>query len=216
MNPLDYVFSTDVALAYAALLIGVVAEPLLEYRLTRVEAGGAVLEFAWTHVFGPLFRAALIAMFVFIAYPAVIGVRSAPPLSRLVADTGFGMTALMNVLFVLSIVAPLVVRPLRRPGLVVPLQGFVATAVVFSWFTAYLGATSAGWWPGTLAAIAMLVMTVIAHRLAAETGLVLGQAMDRRFHTDGFERIVPHVTEILSQTPVILYYGLTLGRQIAV
>ena len=132
-------------MAYGVLLAGVIVEPFIEYRITRLHAGGAVLEAAWRHVFGPLMRAALIAAFVLIAYPALIGVRSAPPLAILLEDSSIGITGLLNMLFVLSVVLPIVVRPLRRPGLIVPIQGLVATAVVFSWFTAYLGADRETW-----------------------------------------------------------------------
>lgn len=216
MNPLDSLLTVDVLLAYLLLIAGGVTEPWLEYRLTRIKTGGVLLESGWQRIFGPLLRAALMAWFVLLAYPALFGVRVAPTLGTLLDEGVMRMSGMLNVLFMLSLILPALVPLLRRPGLMVPVQGLVATAIVFSWFTTWLGATSASWWPGSVAAAAIVLMVILAHRLAVESGEVLGRWIDHRFAVSGFVRIMPGVTELVFQTPAVLYYGLVIGRQLAV
>ncbi|MGR8918087.1 MAG: hypothetical protein ACU85V_00605 [Gammaproteobacteria bacterium] len=206
----------DILTAALLLLAVGLAEPMLVYRLERWLESNRAWAWAVEQLVEPMLRAAAVGGFVLLAYPALFGVRSAPDLSALVAQGSLRLSALFNVLFVLSLALPLLPALRHRAALAVPVQGLVATAMVFGWFTDYLGATAASWWPGTLAAGAVVAMAWISHRLAAEAGAALGRWADARWHTSGLDHIVPNALELLAQAPVMIYYGLVLGRQVAI
>lgn len=216
MSPLASLLSTDVLLALAAVFAAGLLEPLLAYRLNRALAGNHVFHWAWDHLGAPLIRAALVAAFVLIAYPALFGAHSAPPLSKLIADGSMRLSSLLNVLFISSLVLPALPPLSSRQALVIPVQGLIAVAMVFGWYTDYLGASSASFWPGFGAAGATVAMAIVAHLLAKDLGAYLGVAADRHFNTSGFDRLVPNAVELVVQMPVMLYYGLILGRQISI
>ncbi len=216
MSPLAALTSSDMLLALAALLLAGLCEPLLEYRLERSLAGNRVATWFLEHCGVPLMRAVIVAGFVLLAYPALFGVRSAPAIAALLGDGSLRLTNLVNVLFVLSVLLPLVLPLPARSAWLVPVQGLIATAMVFGWYTDYIGALSIGWWPGLAPIAVVVVMAVVSHRLAAESGQLIGAHLDALLGTEGLERIVPNATELVAQLPAVLYYGLSLGRQIAI
>lgn len=216
MSPLTSLLSADIAAGVALIAVAGLVEPFVEYHVERLLADNRFALWAFEHVFAPLLRALYVAGFVLLAYPSLYGVRSAPAIADLVAGGSLRLTNLVNVLFVVSLLLPLLLPNFRRTALLVPAQGLLATAMVFSWYTDYIGAASIGWWPGMAPALAIAVMVVIGHRLALETGLVLGDRADAWFGTDGLRRVLPHAAELVAQLPAVIYYGLSLGRQIAI
>jgi hypothetical protein len=104
----------------------------------------------------------------------------------------------------------------RRAALLLPLQGLIATAMLFSWYADYIGATAAGVWPGWPPLALILLFVVVGHRVAAWGARHLGRALDARYATVGLERLVLNAVELVAQAPVMLLYGYALGRQVAI
>ncbi|MGE0484718.1 MAG: hypothetical protein AB7Q81_11310 [Gammaproteobacteria bacterium] len=208
--------SSEVLLATAALAAGSLVELFLEFRLHRVATGHAVLQVAWEYFAAPLLRAALIAGFVLCAYPALYGLRSAPSLNVLVTAGAVAPATLVNVAFVASLLLPLVPGWRRRGGLVLMVQGLLATALVFTGYAHWLGATSVGPWPGFVEAVAVLVLGWLDYLVGEHAGRLFGAWLDERFGTAGLDALAPHVTALLAQVPTLVAYGFLLGRQLAV
>ena len=59
-------------------------------------------------------------------------------------------------------------------------------------------------------------MAYLAHRIAHETGVVLGSRVDELLSATGYNRLIPNALAALLQLPVVVYYGLILGRQISI
>ncbi len=216
MSPLNALLSADIALAMLLVIAAGVVEPLLAYHANRYFDGNHPFHWAFDHIAQPLLRAAILVAFVLTAYPALYGAHVAPALAVLLEQGSLRLTNLLNVVFLCSLVLPLLPPFRNRVALAVPVQGLIAVAVVFGWYTQYLGATAASWWPGWAAALAIAAMAAIAHHIAAEIGHVIGQRIDALRDTTGYDRLTANAIELLAQTPVLLYYGLTLGRQIAI
>ncbi|MCB1749884.1 MAG: hypothetical protein H6977_15610 [Gammaproteobacteria bacterium] len=208
--------SAEVWLGAAGLAVGGLLELALEFRLRRVVAGHAVLYFTWEYIGAPLLRAALITGFVLWTYPVLYGLRSAPPLSALLAGGAVAPSTLVNVAFVASLLLPLVPGWRRRGGLVLMVQGLLATALVFKGYAHWLGATSVGAWPGLGEAIAVLVLGWLDYLVGEHAGRLFGAWLDERCHSDGLDALAPHVTALLAQVPTLIAYGYLLGRQLAV
>lgn len=191
-------------------------EPFVEHRLNAAFEGNHAFHWMWEHFFAPLLRAATLVAFVWLAYPAIFGMQYAPAFEALLGDDTLRLNTLLGLLFLCTLLLPLFPLFARRVELVLPLQGLIATAAVFDWYTGYLGATAASIWPGMLPAALLLAIIVFGHRIAARVGQHAGHTLDERFATRGFERIVPNAIELLAQAPVMLLYGFALGRQIAI
>lgn len=216
MSPLNVIFSSDVCGAFLFVFIAGLAEPVLADRVNHWLEGNSVLHWAWDHLAAPMLRAAIIAGFVLLAYPALFALSVAPGIGELAAGGSLRLTNLFNVLFLVSLVLPALPLFGRHKALIIPVQGLIAVAMVFGWLTEHLGATSASFWPGWPAAVATLAMALVSHRLAADCGSALGHWLDRRRAYAGFDRVVPNSMELLWQTPVLLYYALSVSRQIGI
>jgi hypothetical protein len=206
----------DVLIALSFFLVVGVAEPFVEHRLGGMLRSNHVFHWSREYLLTPFARAAVIVTFVLLAYPALFGLRYAPEIARLLAEESLRLNNLLGILFLSTLLLPLLPPFTKRTELIVPLQGVIATAAVFTWYTDYLGATSASVWPGLPSALLIAAIIVFGHRLAAHTGRRLGHALDVAFHTTGFDRVVPNAMELLAQAPIILIYGYVLGRQIAI
>lgn len=216
MSFTEVLVSPGVLLALLLFAAIGLAEPFVEHRLHSALEGNHAFHWAWEHFFAPLARAAALVAFVWIAYPAIYGVQFAPEFAALIGESALQLNSLLGVLFMCTLLLPLFPLFANRVELILPLQGLIATATVFDWYTDYLGATAANAWPGTPAAALIAAIVIFGHRLAARLGHIAGHWLDDAFITRGFERIVPNALELLAQAPVMLLYGFALGRQIAI
>jgi hypothetical protein len=208
--------SADVLLAIMAYAVLAGAEPFLEEWLHRVFAHNPPFQWGWDNFIGPLIRAGMIVAFVLLAYPALFGLSVAPGIGELLAGHELRLNNLLGVMFIATIFLPLFPFFGRRPELVLPLQGVLATAIVFHWLAAYLNVTSAHPWPGTTAAVLILGLAYLSYHAAIVIGSYFGERLDRACATDGLDVVVMHAIQMLVQAPVILIYGYALGRQLAI
>lgn len=202
--------------AIAVYALVAIAEPFVESWLHRVFEHNAPFQWAWDLFFAPLLRAAMIVVFVFFAYPALFGLSSAPTLSELLAVNDSRLNHLFSLLFVASIFLPFIPAINRAAELLLPLQAALATAVIFVWLSEYLGITSSSIWPGIHVIGIMIVLSFLSYRLARSVAEILGHWVDQKFYLTDGEAIVFRAVLLLSQVPVILFYGFGLGRQIAI
>lgn len=216
MSFIDALSSAEVLGALLLLTLASLAELPLEHFLKSRRSAAAVLHFAWDWFLGPLWRALAIAGFVLLAYPASYGVRRAPGLAALAADGTLSATALVNVLFLATLLLPLV-PPLRRHGgLLLATQGALATAIVFGWYAAYIGARSVSYWPGLPPALLVVMMAVLGYRAAQVLGRTIGESLDGWLGTHGLAQILAHTCAQVMLAPAMLLYGYALGVQIAI
>ena len=216
MSFLEATTSPGVLLALLLFVAAGIAEPVLEYVLKRRLHGNAAFDWSWDRLIAPCLRAALIVAFVICAYPALFGVHQAPGVHQLLADDTLRLNNLIGILFLCTLLCPLLPVFHQHAGLLLSLQSVIATAVVFGWFTHYLGATAASAWPGLGPAAVLLGVIVVGNQIAGMLARELGTSLDSAFDTEGLDRITLNVMELLAQAPVILVYGYALGMQIAI
>jgi hypothetical protein len=163
------------------------------------------------HVYLPLARVFSLLLFIALAYPALFGLREAPPLIDLLNSGEQRVSHLINLGFLLSLLLPLLPLFGRLPSLVLPIQSLLAAATLFHWLAAARG-IEVDLWPGGIAATAIVVWLVLAQRLAAW----LAEALidHNQLHSADRERIYFETALLFFQVPAILLYTVGLGEQL--
>lgn len=214
MSFIDVLTDPRVLLAAALYAAGSAIEPFVEGWLERRVADNAPLHWSWQHLGVPLMRAALVLGFVFLAYPALFGLREAPSLQALLAAHDAAPSTVLGVLYLIALLAPVLPLFHRHPELVLPLQGALAVAFVFHWLADYLHITVATAWPGPATALAMAGTAWLLHRVAMRVGEGVGAGIDGVRGTRGYDSLGAHVVTLLAQLPVVLIYSAGLGTQL--
>lgn len=168
---------------------------------------------AWLaeHVYLPLGRICTILAFIALAYPALYGLREAPGVLALLQGGEHRLSHLINLAFLLSLLLPLLPLLGRLPGLVLPVQGLLAAAMLFHWLAQTRG-IDATLWPGWATAAGIVVWLVLAQRLATRGADLLVD----HWRTDSGERERLYYDSLLLffQMPAILLYTVGLGEQL--
>ncbi len=219
MPPVNYIDALcDSRVLFSIGIHAVLAtlEPFIEHWVERRFHDNPPALWLREHVGLPLLRAACVVLFVYLAYPALFGLREAPALSALLAAHDGGTSTVLGLAFLVALAAPVVPVLHRHPELVLPVQGMLATAFLFEWLTGYLHITAASVWPGFDVLVLVALAAWLMHRLAQYAGRLVGEAADAAAGTRGYDRLVVHVVTLLAQLPVILIYSTALAAQIAI
>ena len=206
----------DLAFATCVYIAMAMTEPLADTYFSRALRGNPPARLAWAEFGAPLLRAAAVVVFVLLAYPGLFGVRSAPGIGTLLGSEEARISTMLGTLFFVGFIASIMPGPNRNLHLVLPIQGCIATAFVFFSFCTYLGVTTATLWPGIDVALTMLVLSYCGHRAGRILGIRSGDLVNRRFDVEDGHVVVQHMADSLAQVPVVLLFGLGLGRQIAI
>lgn len=216
MNFIDALCDGRVLLAIGIHAVLAMLEPCLEFWIERRFHDNPPALWLREHLGLPLLRAACVVLFVYLAYPALFGLREAPSLMVLLAAHENGTSTVVGVAFLVALAAPVVPLFHRHPELVLPVQGALATAFLFDWLTEYLHITAATVWPGFDVLLQMGLAAWLMNRIAHHAGRRLGGMVDAATDTNGYEALVVHVVTLLAQSPVILIYSTALAAQIAI
>ncbi len=212
---MNVITSPDVLVAVMVYGLMAMTEPFVESWLHDIFETNPPFQWGWDQFFAPLLRAVMLVVFVYIAYPALFGLNVAPGIGELIRGDEAQINTVISVLFLAGFLASLIPGLGRNPQIVLPIQGSLAAGYVFYWLTSYLGVTTATFWPGLDVVLMMICLSFFAHRLARIGGKAFGDWLDRTLDTSGYDLVIVHTVELLAQIPVILLFGLGLGRQLA-
>lgn len=185
--------------------------PLADYTQHRLPS--LLLRWQWEHVAIPLLRILLLLLFIVLAYPELYGLHSASAFGTVVSTENGHTYHLINILFILAVLLPLVPVIGDWQALALPLQGATAVALIFSWMPGQHMSLS-GYWPGTLTLLLLLALAWLSYRIAMLLGHTLGPFVDRQFHLHGSTTILGNIFLLILQTPLIIIYAHSLGRYI--
>ncbi len=154
----------------------------------------------------PLCRVFALMLLMLLAYPSLFGHAGLPPLQDVVFGVDGRFDHLVNVLFLAGLLLPAIPGARKLAGLVLPLQGMVGVAMLFSWLAQALEINvrllpSNGQWLtlAVLSAVAMLAAWMLTRAVEDPT---------RR--QDLYDLLL-----LWLQAPTLLLYGRMLGQQIS-
>lgn len=213
MSVIQIILSHDVltaAIIYA--FIALISVYLFERVHDRLEH--PILQWQWDHIGMPLLRAGLVLLFIALAWPAIFGVSDAPTLGSLLAGNKMRFDYLLNVIFIVTLLFPLIPLIGEWEELILPVQGITATAMTFSWLAEATGRTNVHYWPGLMTVMLIIVIAVITHSLALTISYFIGERIDKKLHVSNAGELLARALVIFMQYPVVVIYSHALGRQL--
>lgn len=158
------IFSAEHMLAIVIYGIAIIIVLPLSDRI-HASLEHSILQWNWDHVAMPLIQVLLIILFIVIAYPVVFGINAAPSIGAVLSDGEIRMNILVNLLFVLTLLFPLIPIIGNWNELILPLQGIAASMMIFSWLASEVGIERISYWPGFLNILMIIFVAFITHKL---------------------------------------------------
>lgn len=172
------------------------------------------LQFCWDKIGMPLIRAFLIITFILLAYPVNFGLESAPSIGELLAVDDMRSSFLINMIFLLTFLFPLVPVLGKLDELVIPLQGLLCSMIVFNWLCQGLNIQDYNLLPGFNVFALIIFISLMTHWIAKYIAEHTGDYLDKLFHREGFQTLTFQAVVLVMQSPVIFMFGLALGKQL--
>lgn len=213
MSITDAIFTIDFLVAVG---VYAVMTPVCLYIFLHVHHAleHPFLLWQWDNIAGPLLKAGLMLVFITLLYPSLFGLQDAPTLASLHASDETRVHSMLNLLFLITLLFPLIPIIGKFDQLILPLQGIAATTLLFSWLAAALQLDNISYWPGLNVLLVLVVIAFISHFLSLKIAQVLGDYLDEQFTVKHSADLVAKGILIFMQGPIILIFGLALGKQI--
>lgn len=183
------------------------------YKLLIVVSEVDATSWLMSHLFIPAARAFALVAFILVAYPVIFGMDSALPAGELLAAGKMRLTHLVNVVFFLSLLLPLIPVFSRWPALVLPIQAIAAATMMFRWWADTQPVVDIQYWPGWTVTATMLAIAFITHEIAKQVSHQLEKYVDVVLEREGSGKLIYRTVVMFMQVPVILMYTLSLGKQ---
>lgn len=169
----------------------------------------------WTarHIWLPLIRVIALLSFILLAYPILYGIAEAPRLTELINSSR--INTLINVLFVISVLLPLIPILGEAHALVLPIQSIAGAQLLFNWLNQHHFQQEISLLPGFNTFLSLLALVYLAHWLSQHLAFRMGEVLDDYFHVDGSEELIYQAILLFLQGPLILLYTAELGKQLA-
>lgn len=213
MSIMQIVLSGNVILAAVVYAAFAIAGIWVFDRVHRALVQSLLL-WGWEHIAMPLLRAALMLIFILLAYPTLFGLTEAPALGDLLARDPLRVNYLLNLLFLVTLLFPLIPVLGEQDELVLPVQGIAAATLLFSWLAAAVDAGPVHYWPGSGTVGLILLLAVITHWLAMSLAALAGAELDDTLNVENAGELLARALVLFLQYPVIVVFCHGLGKQL--
>ncbi len=213
MPIIHIVFSTEFIFATGAYAI-IIMLALPTFEKVRRYLDHSLLQWPWDNITMPLLRASLMVMFILLAYPVIFGLTDAPAISELLNAKETRVNYLINLLFLVTLLFPLIPLLGKWEEFILPAQAISACAMLFSWLATDLGKQDIQYWPGLYTVTLIVVLALVTHRLALAVSYYLGDAIDEKLNVKDAGELLSRALVLFMQSPAILLFSSALGRQL--
>lgn len=213
MTLLESLVHPEMILALAIFAIVSIMVEISGSKLMHAVSDVGVTSWLMSHLIIPAARTLALVAFIITAYPVLFGFDSAQPIAEVLAGGEMRLTHLVNMVFFLSLLLPVIPVFSRWPALVLPIQGIAAATMVFRWWAATQASIEIQFTPAGSAIATMFVLAFITHEIAKQLSHHLEKHVDAALQREGSGKLIYRTVVMFMQVPVILMYTLSLGRQ---
>jgi hypothetical protein len=214
MSTIEILLNGKIIGAILVVTLLSIAVEIISRKILNVLDDVSISEWLFEKIFIPLFRALELMIFILLTYPVLFGLNEAPPISELLAAGSHRINTLLNILFVLPLLFPLLPVFGRIPSLLLPIQGIAGSTLIFSWMQAALQLEHIHYMPGLIIVAVIILLAILSHTIARWIASHISQGVNRFFHIDDGQIIVYRIVVVIAQLPVILIYTTGLGGQL--
>lgn len=217
MNYFDVLFHNTLIMATLLYIVLTVSfEIIYQHFLHKIQSVSGSYWIA-RHIGSPFIHVLLLVAFIYMSYPVLYGLEShtingeriLPTLTELLnAKTGQTMK-LINTLFIISILLPLLPIINRFIALILPLQAIAGSAVLYGWLGSYTG-IEYSLNPGLKVVMLIVLFSFIAELLAKALSKLMGDILNTQYHTHDMEKVVHKSALLILQIPILLLYTLNI------
>jgi len=216
MNYYEVLFHPTIILSTILYLILVISfetsYQLFLHKISHVTASHWIAKKIGT----PFFHVILLVSFIYMTYPILYGLdgKELPTLSKLFDIVEDPNRSMMNSLFIISAILPLIPIINRFIALILPLQAIAGSAIVYSWMADYMD-IKYSLFP-SVEVLAIIVLFSLLAEYSAKTLVVLtGHSMNQinyleNFQLQDIDAVVYKSTLLAFQIPILLIYTLNL------
>ena len=191
--------------AIVFFVLGSIGLLIVEERLHQNPSLTRIGNWLIEHLYLPTLRAALVLVFVTLAYPALFGMEEAPGIGNLLAAGRHRLDWWINGVLLVSFALPSIPGLCRIPGVILTIQGMVASAILFGWLARDLGINQYWLLPDLKLLVKILFITGSAGLLAQMAGRYLEVAR---------KKLVAESLRLVAQMPALIIFGSALGKQL--
>jgi len=173
-----------------------------------------LLQLCWDKIGMPLIRAFLIIWFIVLIYPINFGLEAGPTINALLSVDDKRSSFLINMVFLLTFLFPFIPLLGKLDELTIPLQGILCSMIIFSWLCQKQNIQDYSLLPDFKVLSLIIIMSVATHWLAKHISEYSGEYLDKLLHREGFKILCFKAVVLIMQCPVILIFGIYLGKQI--
>lgn len=154
----------------------------------------------------PLLHALSMIVFIIILYPVLFGLEPLPTVSDLLADGEGRIQHMVNWVFVIALLLPMIPLLGPRIEIVLPVQGLVVLVILSRWLMQYLDLKDASLIPDASTLGAMVLTGVIGSYLTVFITQHLGRWIDDQFDVHHGGTLIYPMLALVMQTPTLALY----------
>ncbi|MFT5396065.1 MAG: hypothetical protein ACI85N_001261 [Gammaproteobacteria bacterium] len=190
----------------------VIVLPIFVYIHNKLDNN--FLQLCWEKIGIPLIRAFLIIGFILLIYPINFGLDAAPSINDLLSVDDKRSSFLINMIFLLTFLFPLIPLLGKLDEFTIPLQGILCSMIIFNWLCQGLEIQGYSLFPDFKILVLIILMSIATHWLAKHVSEYTGYYLDKLFHREGFKTLSFKAVILIMQCPVIFIFGISLGKQL--
>jgi hypothetical protein len=172
------------------------------------------------HVGAPFFHVLLLVAFIYMSYPVLYGLDShnstgeaiLPSLSQLLNARSGQTMKLVNTLFIISVLLPLIPVINRFTALILPLQAIAGSAVLYGWLADFMGIRYSIF-PGFEIMALIIFFSLITELAARAIASLSGAGLNHQYRHTDMEKIIHKSILLILQVPVLLIYTLNIAHK---
>jgi hypothetical protein len=154
----------------------------------------------------PLLRVLSMIIFIILLYPELFSLEPLPSITQLLANGEGRIQHMMNWVFVIALLLPLVPMLGPRIEIVLPVQGLVVLVILSRWLVQYHGLKDVSLLPSGTIVGAMLITGALGSYLTVSISQHMGRWIDRQFTVHHGGTLIYPLLALVIQTPTLALY----------
>ena len=219
MNYFDVLFNPTLVMATLVYTVMAISFEIIYQRFLHKISTVSGTHWIAKHIGMPFFHIILLIAFIYMSYPILYGLESQnlngerilPSLTQLLNSRSGQTMKMVNALFIISVLLPLIPMFNRFLALILPLQAIAGSAILYGWLCQLTGAEFSIL-PDYKTIALIVLFSFIANLAAKSLASLLGANLNTQYHTHDMEKVIYKSVLLILQVPILLIYTLQLTK----